>query len=152
MSGFDLFRSGAAAATARRRTFTVEQANRALPLIQRITSDVVAQYQQLEHLQRKRKKLLRLDRREEVAELDARAATGADRLNELIDELAAIGCELKDWENGLVDLPALHDGREVYLCWKLGEPTISHWHELHAGAIGRQTIDGGFGRSECRNS
>jgi hypothetical protein len=151
MGGFDLHRGGATAATARRRTFTVEQANRALPLIQRITSDIVAQYQQLEHLQRKRKKLLRLDRREEVAELDARAAEGAKRLNELIDELGAIGCELKDWEHGLVDLPAVHDGREVYLCWKLGEPTISHWHELQAGAIGRQSIDGGFGRAEARS-
>ena len=37
-------------------------------------------------------------------------------------------------------LESLRDGREVYLCWRLGEPEVSHWHELNAGFAGRQPL------------
>jgi hypothetical protein len=47
---------------------------------------------------------------------------------------------LRDLERGLVDFPALRDGREVYLCWVEGEEDISYWHELDAGFDGRQQL------------
>src|SRR3954453_725566 len=31
-------------------------------------------------------------------------------------------------ERELVDFPAVIDGREVYLCWLLDEPSVTHWH------------------------
>lgn len=58
-----------------------------------------------------------------------------------IQELRRHGCELKDLTSGIVDFPALLQGREVYLCWKLGEDAILHWHEVDAGFRGRQPID-----------
>ncbi len=128
-----------------KRFFTPEQANSALPLVQRIVTDIVAQYQQLEHLQKRRQKLSSQERADDISALDSLAAQGAKRLNDLIDEIKLIGCELKDWTLGLVDFPAILDGREVYLCWKLGEKQISHWHETHAGMIGRQPIGDDFG-------
>ena len=127
-----------------KRFFTPEQANSALPLVRRIVSDIVAQYQQLEHLQKRRQKLTITERPDDVRALDTLAAQGAQRLNDLIEEISLIGCELKDWTIGLVDFPAILDGREVYLCWKLGEEQISHWHEVHAGAIGRQPVGDDF--------
>jgi len=47
---------------------------------------------------------------------------------------------LRDLDRGLVDFPALRDGREVYLCWVDGEPDIGFWHELDAGYAGRQEL------------
>jgi hypothetical protein len=47
---------------------------------------------------------------------------------------------LRDLDRGLVDFPALRDGREVYLCWVDGEPDIGFWHELDAGYAGRQAL------------
>jgi hypothetical protein len=47
---------------------------------------------------------------------------------------------LKDIEQGLIDFPHLRDGREVYLCWRSGEKEIRYWHELDAGAVGRQLL------------
>ena len=47
---------------------------------------------------------------------------------------------LRDLDRGLVDFPALRDGREVYLCWVDGEADISFWHELDAGYAGRQEL------------
>lgn len=58
--------------------------------------------------------------------------------------LAAIedsGIVLRDIERGLVDFPAIVDGREVYLCWELGEDDVAFWHELDSGYRGREPLD-----------
>ncbi len=62
-------------------------------------------------------------------------------LSEDLQRLKKYGCMLKDLESGIVDFPARLKGREVLLCWRLGEDSISHWHEVDAGFRGRQPID-----------
>ena len=57
-----------------------------------------------------------------------------------LEELEAWGCIIKDVEEGRVDFPHIFQGREVFLCWKWGERTIRHWHELEEGAGGRKGI------------
>ena len=57
-----------------------------------------------------------------------------------IDRLAELGVEVKGIDEGLVDFPSEREGRVVYLCWRLGEPDILYWHELHAGFRGRQPL------------
>jgi hypothetical protein len=47
---------------------------------------------------------------------------------------------LRDLDRGLIDFPALRDGREVYLCWIDGETDIKFWHELDAGFAGREAL------------
>ena len=47
---------------------------------------------------------------------------------------------LRDLDRGLIDFPALHDGREVYLCWEEGETEIGFWHEIDAGYGGRRPL------------
>jgi hypothetical protein len=47
---------------------------------------------------------------------------------------------LRDLDRGLVDFPALRDGREVYLCWIEGEDEVAFWHDLDAGYGGRQPL------------
>jgi hypothetical protein len=64
-----------------------------------------------------------------------------DQLDDLLHRVQATGVLIKDIETGLLDFPALKDGREVYLCWKHGEDTIQYWHETDAGFAGRQRID-----------
>ncbi len=67
-------------------------------------------------------------------------AKAATEVNELIEKMTAMGCELKDIDQGLVDFRTVTNGREVYLCWKLGEPAIGWWHELETGFAGRQPL------------
>ncbi|HEV2075352.1 MAG TPA: DUF2203 domain-containing protein [Thermoleophilaceae bacterium] len=55
-------------------------------------------------------------------------------------ELQAVDVVLRDLDRGLVDFPALRDGREVYLCWLEGETEISFWHEPDAGYAGRRAL------------
>jgi hypothetical protein len=64
-----------------------------------------------------------------------------DRLDVLLHAIQDMGIEVKDLTIGLIDFVALHDGREVYLCWKYGEESIQFWHEIEAGFAGRQPLD-----------
>jgi hypothetical protein len=59
----------------------------------------------------------------------------------LLDTLERAGIVLRDIDRGLVDFPALLDGREIYLCWELGEDEVDHWHDLDSGYRGRQPLD-----------
>ena len=61
-------------------------------------------------------------------------------MQEFEEELHKLGVELKDPNTGLVDFPSMRNAREVYLCWRLGEPGVEYWHELNAGFAGRQSI------------
>ena len=56
-------------------------------------------------------------------------------------ELQGLGIVLRDVDRGLIDFPAILEGREVYLCWQLGEGEIGYWHDLEAGYGGRQPLD-----------
>lgn len=132
-----------------RKYYSVDDANRALPLVRAIVTDIVTQYRRVEELQ-KRLAGVRRDRRRNVddlyaAELDQTRAEldiEEDRLRSYVEELMKLGVELKS-EDGLCDFPSTRDGREIYLCWRLGEPKVAHWHELEAGFAGRRRITAG---------
>jgi hypothetical protein len=59
----------------------------------------------------------------------------------LLQTIEDAGIVLRDIDRGLVDFPALLDGREVYLCWELGEDEVAHWHDLDTGFGGREPLD-----------
>ena len=71
----------------------------------------------------------------------SKLVTDFERLDTLVRQIQATGALFKDINLGLLDFPALKDGREVYLCWKFGEGDIAFWHEIEAGYAGRQLID-----------
>ncbi len=68
-----------------------------------------------------------------------------------LTEIDAIGVRVQDLEEGLLDFPCLLDGNVVMLCWKIGEPTITHWHAADESAEARQPLDWRFGKTEHLN-
>jgi len=50
------------------------------------------------------------------------------------------GILIKDLDTGLVDFPSMRNGREIYLCWRLGETKVEYWHDVDAGFAGRQPL------------
>ena len=134
------------AGTTQKKYFTVETANKMLPLVRSIVGDIVEKFRDLDQL-RERLELLRGSRRErlldahreEVEQIEREFADGKRSLFELIEELHQLGVEFKGTD-GLVDFPALLDDRQVYLCWRLGESEVKYWHEVEAGFAGRQEL------------
>jgi len=64
-----------------------------------------------------------------------------DKLDALLHRLQDMDIQVKDLTTGLIDFPALRDGRIIYLCWKYNEGQVQFWHEIEAGFSGRQSID-----------
>ena len=62
------------------------------------------------------------------------------RMEAAVRRIDAWGIALRDIDTGLVDFPALVNGRPIWLCWKLGEGDIAWWHDLEAGIAGRRAI------------
>ncbi len=135
------------------RTFTVERANSALPLVRRIVQDIVAEHPRWKDLV-SRYELAAAGARPEAGESAEQLALRreievvAARIDAYVDELSEVGCLLKGFEDGLVDFYGVHEGRLVFLCWRLGEDAVTHWHELDAGVAGRQPIPADFAARE----
>ena len=133
-----------------RKIFTVEQANAVLPLVRAITKDLVQLSQEV--IDRRERLAMLTARRsssakdlysEELAQIEEELDKDSQRLQAYVDELRELGVEPKSGAEGLVDFPSKIDGRLVFLCWKLGEPEVLHWHELESGFAGRQPLAAG---------
>jgi hypothetical protein len=126
-----------------KRRFTLAEANRSLPLVQRVVGDIVkthAQAMKLQHDIERQTGGGKHAAQNVPAGAQAQLDACMNKLEDFVDELSEIGCELKDYQMGLIDFVGRHEGRDVYLCWKLGEDRITHWHELDSGFAGRQSV------------
>ena len=130
-----------------KKYFTPASANATLPLVRVILRDVTELARELrernERLSRSvsgKRGGLSEAHQEELLQAQAELERGQQRMRDYERELQSLGIELKDYFTGLIDFPARMDGREVYLCWRLGEPEVAYWHELEAGFGGRQKL------------
>jgi hypothetical protein len=120
-----------------RKYFSLAEANRALPYVSRVVTDITACYRTAVEL----REHIEHPRPEDLTEkLQSDYDRSMDHLGHLMEELQLVGVELKDFESGLLDFPAIHEGREVYLCWHAGETHVQAWHEIDTGFAGRQDI------------
>jgi hypothetical protein len=127
-----------------RRSYTPEQAERTLPFVRRVVEDIVAEHvrwrglvAELELANSTRTVGAPAPRAEEL-EHDVLAA--AKRIDGYAAELTPLGLAVQSYELGLVDFPAVVDGRPAFLCWRLGEPAVRFWHDRGAGLIGRRPL------------
>ena len=127
------------------RYFTIDEANRTLPFVRKIVNDIVEEYRRWrEHIHRY--ELITAGRRAEDPETQEQEQfrlavdESARRINGFMEELSMVGCVFKGFEEGLVDFHSKLDGRDIYLCWRLGEEGIGYWHEIDAGYRGRRAF------------
>ena len=119
------------------RRFTLAQANKSLPLVKRIVGDIVRTHGEALKAQ---SDLEHVPAGTTPQDIQRRLESHLEHLEDFVDELTEVGCELKDYRMGLIDFTGRHKGRDVCLCWKLGEETVGYWHEINAGFAGRQPI------------
>jgi hypothetical protein len=131
----------------KKKFFTVAEANATLPLVRVIVQDIADlalslrdRHERLTRVRANDRFQLAQPHEEEFAHIQEEYEKDQERMHSYEQELADLGVELKDYFTGLIDFPCLMNGREVYLCWKLGEPELGYWHELNAGFAGRQKL------------
>jgi hypothetical protein len=121
------------------RHYTVEQANAAIDFV----------CERLERLRSARAQLSDEDARAALGEAAPSNGGGAPgrvvseaflELQRALGELQEMEIVLRDLERGLVDFPAMRDGREVYLCWEEGEERVAFWHDAESGYGGREPL------------
>jgi len=122
--------------------FTVEQANRMLPLVRRIVTDIVTDYRAWRDAVRAYEAQKGSPRGDpaRVAALAREVRRLAADVEHYVGELTALGLQCKGLDDGLVDFPGMMDGEPACLCWKLDEPAVAWWHRPEAGFAGRQPI------------
>ena len=134
------------APTSTRSQFTVPEANRALPLVRSIVTDIVAEFVRVKEIDRERRAVDGSGGGSDAArrqsdDLKAEKEDRTHRIDGYIKELSDLGVELKDPEKGLVDFPSERGGRAVWLCWRLGEDGVTHWHGIDETYYDRRAIE-----------
>jgi hypothetical protein len=129
------------------RYFTAEEANAALPLVRPLVEGMVERRRALLEAQAEEEALGArisangggIDPGEPAAVTEA-VRREMEALAGIVDEIAALGVQVKDLDVGLVDFPALRHGEEVLLCWRLGEEQVAWWHGVEDGFAGRRPL------------
>ena len=126
------------------KIFTVEEANRTLPLVGRIVEDLVREHKLWEDKVREFELATvgsSPEHPDAIAELlQMEAQRLATDIEGYIAELNDLGVICKGMGTGLVDFRGRIDGRDVFYCWKLGEASVLYWHDVDAGFVGRQHL------------
>ena len=129
------------------KVFTVEEANNLIPVLTEL----------IHELHTKRDEVSDTEVQADAVELIAGSTEGSASKNavahlvdkhkrlvvefyEVVDEIHSFDCYLKDADLGLVDFYGVVDGHMVYLCWRLGEEEVGHWHEISQGYSSRQPL------------
>ena len=117
--------------------FTPKEANQTLPLIRKIVEDILRAGKEIRDLS------IKIGAHSEE---DPAVIRLMDQLEDLFVELENLGCSYKDWNftAGLVDFPAVIEGREVFLCWRSDEGELKFYHEMDEGFTGRKLIPEGL--------
>ena len=106
-----------------------------LPLLKHITDSIMSTWERIiklrgwhEAFQAGQYELQPTDMTHEAVKLEMN--TAIDRINDYIREVEQLGCFVEEFKRGIVNFPSLYGGRKVFLCWRAGEDTVEHWHEL----------------------
>jgi hypothetical protein len=141
------------------RTFTLDEAQSLLPVLEsllrtaingkKVMEEVEAEMQALNH-----RIFLNGGTHVDVVAVARRKAERAkaeQRAKDALAEIDSIGVQVKDLDIGLLDFPCEVEGQVVLLCWKTGETSITHWHSIEEGFVGRKPIDERIARSKRTN-
>lgn len=134
------------------RHFRLEEAERLLPDVERALRDAIShkdEYQAADGELQNAMERIRMDGGSRVnpgpiLAMRARKDGATKALTEAVQRVEELGAQIKDLDIGLIDFPTLYHGREVLLCWKLGEAGIAFWHGMDEGFRGRKPIDDDF--------
>lgn len=124
-----------------KRFFSVAQARSLLPTVRHLTLEMVQTVNQMWKFGADLELLAELSDQNAGSPQGTEYLTHLLQLHSCIKKIHDLGCLVKGVEDGLIDFPHMKNGRQVYLCWKLGEDDIAFWHEVDSGYDGRIPLE-----------
>ncbi len=138
------------------RTFTLEEAQTLLPVLESLLRKALACKQEIAEIAGEFQQVASHVFATGGCELDIVALShrkaardvSVQQLKDALAEIDSLGVQVKDLDIGLLDFPCVVDGETILLCWKLGEERIGYWHGLEEGYKGRKPITDRIARAK----
>ena len=129
------------------RFYAIDEAKAALPEVERILAALRDQREELNAL---RDRVVAAsppdgetptdDTAEKIRLLRLGMQGLIDQMQAGVARLVELDITLRDISTGLIDFPALVSGRPIWLCWRLGEDDVAHWHSHDEGFDTRRPL------------
>lgn len=121
--------------------FTPQKANEILPKVKSLMNEIIGKKTDADALKDALEEIVKRGMQTgEYFDSRSKLDVATQELEESVKKLEALGCQLKDIDQGLVDFPAIRMGQQVNLCWKVGESVVEYWHGIHDGFVGRKLV------------
>ncbi|MFZ0545569.1 MAG: DUF2203 domain-containing protein [Candidatus Promineifilaceae bacterium] len=122
------------------RYFTLDEANALLPEIRPLMSEMLNRRGRVVESRHELIPILKSPHQDVGGGIASDVVHDFVAIERLAKKIRGYGCVIKDLNAGLVDFLSERDGRDVYLCWRYGEPSVEYYHELHTGFNGREPV------------
>ena len=123
------------------RIFTLAEASQLIPQLRTLLTEAGQEWAEMRRINPEIQKVRDKVPLDGFSPHGVRYVEAASHLLYLLHQVKDMGVYIKDIDKGLCDFPYLRGGRVVYLCWHLGEETITTWHEIETGFSGREPLD-----------
>lgn len=120
--------------------FTPSEANSILPEVRSILDQLLERKNNVVTARMELDRLPTEGNLEQAEQIRAKIQALIAEIERGVTSLEEMGCIVRHIDEGIVDFPAMRFGEQVYLCWRVGEPTVSFWHDMNSGFAGRQQI------------
>ncbi len=124
------------------RYFTVKEAEALIPELEKIFEALIEINAKMEAKNSQLQKMM-VNKSRDAAGLAIEASQLEfliKSMNGWLKKILNMGAIHKGLDPALVDFPYRLEDREVYLCWKLGDKEITHYHGLEDGFAGRKPL------------
>lgn len=122
------------------RIFTPQEANRALPQVKQMFRSIVSQKDDVVSLQEELQQTESLSSLEKFIKKKQQLNEAVSKLYKLIELLESMGVLIKSVDEGVLDFPSVRFNKDVWLCWKFGEPEVKFWHDRDEGFKDRKAL------------
>lgn len=123
-----------------KKHFTLEEANKLLPEFNRYFEEIFQLHEILKPERNQKELVTQSLSKNGGWSKSAEYLENSFKVSKILDKILKTGAVVKDLQRGLVDFPNLSEGKEVFLCWQIGEKQVKFWHDLESGFAGRQPL------------
>ncbi len=123
-----------------KKHFTLEEANKLVPEFSQYFEQIFRLHEILKPERREKELVTQSLSKNGGWSKSADYLENSFKVSKILDKILATGAVVKDLQRGLIDFPHLSEGKEIFLCWKMGEKEIKFWHDLESGYSGRQPL------------